>query len=834
MAEFDAKAFSVDMFDYNPMPFSVAHVECDEQGVPADWTFAYANDAFAQAQGLARDAIVGHRFSEIFPERSMEWVQRYSAPAFGGKPVEHTEVHAATGVYFRVSVCPTHERGYCTCMLRDIKQETVDRAEQTEKLRVALKSIRQDKRILDKLTLDYTAVYHLDLYADTMEVLKLAPSSMAADLFGPVGSVYGFKEATLQYAQANVAPETVPAFMQWVSADHLKQLLLTDERATFRYHCRRPNIDGKMVFEMQVIRVRHTQSEFTALMAFHYLDDILAREHERQAETERALADARLSNEILSAISKTYSSIYRIDLRQDHFDEVSSDGEVHRLTGRAGAASELLANVLDNVVVPEHQASVRSFFDLSTLRARLRDDDTVAAEYRANDGSWQMVRFIVKKRDAAGEVTNVLLTTRLISETKRREENLVAIAEETNRANEAKTEFLSRMAHDIRTPMNAVRGFTKITREHIDDKQAVIEGLDRIDMAGGYLQQIVDDVLDLNRIEKGQLRVHREERDLSALIREDVVPIVSLLAGDKLRFTCNMHDILHNFVLVDSLHLRQIYVNLLSNAVKYTPRGGSIELEVFEEELPGTNRVRLMSYVRDTGIGMSPEFMRVMFERFSRAVDTRVNNVRGSGLGLSVVKELVTLLGGTIEVQSKLGQGTEFKITFELQYAARKQPTAPGVDTLATSGMRLLIAEDNDLNYEVEETLLGMSGILCDRAENGAVCVERFRNAEPGSYDAIIMDIQMPVMNGLEATRRIRGLGTSAAENIPIIALTANAFSSDVAACLVAGMNQHLAKPFELDALLAALATHCKAARAKAQAEASSRAAQGADGVEFN
>lgn len=819
MAEFDAKAFSVDMFDFNPMPFSVVHVECDVHGTPVDWMFVYVNNAFAQVQGLARDAMINRCFSEVFPQRAMGWVEYYSSPAFGGAPVEISEVHESTGVYFDISVCPTHERGFCTCMLRDIKHETLARADQTEKLKRALQTLRTDKRIMDKLTLDYTAIYHLDLLADTMDVLKLTPASVATDTFDFSGGALNLTAAVRHYADTNVASETVPQFVAWLSAKHLREALLVEERVTFRYHCKRANSGGKRIFEAQAIRVRHTADEYTALLAFHYVDDIVAREHERQAETERALAEAQLSNEILSAISKTFSSIYRIDLQEDHYDEVSSDGAVHRLTGRGGVASDMLACVLDSVVVPEHRESVRRFFDLSTLRSRLRSDDTVAAEYRANDGSWQMVRFIAKKRDAAGEVTNVLLTTRLISDTKRREENLVAIAEETNRANEAKTEFLSRMAHDIRMPMNAVRGFTKITRENIDDKRAVLEGLDRIDMAGGYLQQIVDDVLDLNRIEKGQLRVHREKRDLSALVRDDVASIVSLLAGDKLRFTCNLHDMLHNHVLVDSLHLRQIYMNLLSNAVKYTPRGGSIELEVFEEELPAANRVRLVSFVRDTGIGMSPEFMRVMFERFSRAVDTRVNNVRGSGLGLSVVKELVTLLGGTIEVQSKLGCGTEFKLTFELQYVGQEQPAAPGVDALSTSGMRLLIAEDNDLNYEVEETLLDMSGITCDRAENGATCVERFSNAKPGEYDAIIMDIQMPVMNGLEATRRIRRLGTSAAENIPIIALTANAFSSDVDACLVAGMNQHLAKPFELDALLAALATHCKAARAKAKAE---------------
>lgn len=816
MAEFDAKAFSVDMFDYNPMPFSVVHVECDSAGVPVDWTFVYANDAFAKVQGLTREAMLGRRFSEIFPHRGMAWVAHYSTPAFGGDPVEISEVHEATGVYFYISVCPTHERGYCTCTLRDIRQETLDRVEQTERLKRALKGLRKDKSILDQLTRDYTAAYHVDLSTGESEVLRFSAAARAINIAADVERTYDLDIAVALYVEREVAPECAEEVRAFLRCENLARRLRAQERVTLRYRRNRPNSEGKSVFEAQVIKLHGPREENCALLAFHFIDDIIEHERQHQEELERALAEAHLNNQIVTAISKTYHAIYRIDLAANRFDEVSNDGEMHRLTGRSGVATDMVEALCSDMVMPEQLESVRSFMNLATLRERLHNDDTVATEFRTKDGTWLLGRFVAKSRNERGEVEAVLLLTRFISDTKRREENLIALAEEANRANEAKTEFLSRMAHDIRTPMNAVRGFTRIARESVEDARAVAKALDCIDMAGGYLQQIVDDVLDLNRIEKGQLRVHREEVSIRSMIANDVGSIVSLLAGDKLRFSCNVHDISHDRVVLDMLHLRQIYVNLLSNAVKYTPRGGTIELEAYQEELPGTNRVRLVSFVRDTGIGMSEEFMRVMFERFSRAVDTRVNNVRGSGLGLSVVKELIALLGGSIEVKSQLGQGTEFKLVFELPFVAEEQMAAPNAGAQAVAGMRLLIAEDNDLNYEVEETLLELSGITCDRAENGAVCVEQFSNAAPGDYDAIIMDIQMPVMNGLEATRRICGLGTEAAKNIPIIALTANAFSSDVDACLVAGMNQHLAKPFELEKLLTALATHCKAARLKA------------------
>lgn len=254
-------------------------------------------------------------------------------------------------------------------------------------------------------------------------------------------------------------------------------------------------------------------------------------------------------------------------------------------------------------------------------------------------------------------------------------------------------------------------------------------------------------------------------------------------------------------------------MNLLSNAVKYTSDGGTVTLEMYEEMLPGTNRIRLVSRVQDSGIGMSREYMDVMYAKFSRAVDTRVNQVRGSGLGLSVVKELTDLLGGQVQVESAPEQGTKFMLSFTFPYVdAAEVPTRAGQEedvAEACKGMHLLVAEDNDLNYEVASELLAMQGISCDRAENGAACVERFQHAPEGTYNAILMDMQMPVMDGVQATETIRHMTRRDAVTIPIIAMTANAFQQDVASCMSAGMNGHLAKPFDLAKLLPMLADAC-------------------------
>ena len=280
-----------------------------------------------------------------------------------------------------------------------------------------------------------------------------------------------------------------------------------------------------------------------------------------------------------------------------------------------------------------------------------------------------------------------------------------------------------------------------------------------------------------------------------------------------LQFFCDAHDIAYEHVLGDPLHLQQIYMNLLSNAVKYTPEGAEIHFEIYQELLPHNHQLNLISIIRDTGIGMSPEFMKEMYSKFSRAVDTRVNKVRGSGLGLTIVRELMELMQGTIHVQSTPGEGTCFKLTIPLTYLDPDaepdkigQKKAPAGELC--KGMHLLVAEDNDLNYEVASELLALRNVTCDRAEDGAICVERFNTAQPFTYNAILMDIQMPVMDGLEATMAIRTLEHPQAKSIPIIAMTANAFTDDVNSCMAAGMNRHMSKPLNIDDLLEVLASY--------------------------
>lgn len=449
--------------------------------------------------------------------------------------------------------------------------------------------------------------------------------------------------------------------------------------------------------------------------------------------------------------------------------------------------------------MPEYLPYVEPFFDLSTLAERLRREDSVMLEYPVRDGNWHLARFIVQTRGKNGEAEQVLFAMRLYSEEKRREKDLMSAADAARRANEAKSEFLPRMSHDIRTPMNVIMGFTNIALQHADDSDKMKECLEKIQISGGNLQELIDDVLDISRIESGKFKIVSQPVKLPELFDFYCQAIAGMAEAKNIRFSGKLHNISHNMLLSDQIRLGQIYMNLLSNAVKYTPENGDVKFEVHEEKLAESGKVRLVSVVSDTGIGMTPEFMEQMYSAFSRAVDTRVNKVRGSGLGLAIVKKIVDLMGGAIEAESK---GTTFRVTLDLPAAADDAETEEHTETAITlpeKPLTVLVAEDNDLNYEITAEQLRGYRVHCVRAVNGQDCLQRIEQAAPDEFDAILMDMQMPVMNGLEATAAIRKLDSETAKHIPIIALTANAYHEDIQKCLAAGMNAHLSKPINID-----------------------------------
>ena len=403
------------------------------------------------------------------------------------------------------------------------------------------------------------------------------------------------------------------------------------------------------------------------------------------------------------------------------------------------------------------------------------------------------------------EQYNIHLTQ--VNDELRQAQDIAAEAlQSAERASKAKTDFLANMSHDIRTPMNAIIGITTLMKNELHQPEKLAEHLDKLENSGQLLLGIINDILDMSRIESGKTTLNVEKMNLPQQISQ-LDSIIRQQAGQRRQtFTVNTH-LQHENVLADPNRLNQVLMNILSNAVKYTPTGGHIQLEV--EELPRNEHyARYRFVVQDDGIGMSEDYQKTLFDPFTREERSGTNKVQGTGLGMAITKSIVDLMGGSINVESATGKGTRFEVVLEFPIDAEADHAQQvqalpeeAEETSPLSGMRFLCAEDNAINAEILQMLLETKGASCTICPNGQEIVDAFANVKPGEYDMILMDVQMPVMDGLEATRRIRNGENPLGRVIPILAMTANAFLEDMQKSKEAGMDAHLSKPVDIAAL---------------------------------
>ncbi len=396
----------------------------------------------------------------------------------------------------------------------------------------------------------------------------------------------------------------------------------------------------------------------------------------------------------------------------------------------------------------------------------------------------------------------------------------------------AKSQFLSNMSHDIRTPMNAIVGLSKLMEFSADDPSKTLYYVHKLQSSSQYMLGLINDILDMSKIEAGEVHLNREPVNVREQV-EQIETIIGQQAEEKGQsFAISMIDLTHEHLIGDGIRIRQIFLNLLTNAVKYTQNGGSIKFEIQELPSDDSEKANFKVSVIDNGFGMSPEFVEHIFEAFTREESSLTNKIQGTGLGMCITKSIVDLMGGTITVESELGKGSTFEVTFSLPIdaeamalaaqtadaesaeAAEKQADEKSKNEKhevhsALAGRRFLCAEDNELNAEILQAMLGMHDASCTIYPNGQEIVDAFADVKPGDYDAILMDVQMPIMNGMDATRAIRSSQNPLGGSIPIIAMTANAFDSDVRDCLAAGMDLHIAKPIDITALERAMIELC-------------------------
>ena len=398
----------------------------------------------------------------------------------------------------------------------------------------------------------------------------------------------------------------------------------------------------------------------------------------------------------------------------------------------------------------------------------------------------------------------------LISSKKHRERQYEAelekAAEQAKNANEAKTRFLFNMSHDIRTPMNAIVGFSGLLEKNLQNERKAKEYLEKIQSSSNLLLRIINQVLEMARIESGTAVLQLKAEDMDALFHR----VNTVFEEDVRKKNLQYHavlDVRHHYVVCDQTKLQEIMLNIISNAIKYTPEGHSIYVEVHEAVSENPSKIRYIFSCEDTGIGMSEEYLPHVYEEFSREHTTTENKVQGTGLGLSIIKCMIELMGGSIQVESRQGIGTKFTVDFSFDIASKEEVyenqntmKPPAIHTI--KGTRILLVEDNELNAEITKTVLEDDGALVTRVEDGQQAVELFKEKPAGTFDAILMDLMMPVMDGYTATKKIRSLERSDAKTIPIIAMTANAFQEDTEKCIAVGMNAHLAKPLDVEKVM--------------------------------
>lgn len=505
-----------------------------------------------------------------------------------------------------------------------------------------------------------------------------------------------------------------------------------------------------------------------------------------------------------------------LDLIHDRYKLLYAENNHKKLIGREFSFRKHIDKVAQEHVLPADKEIWLKLLDKDYILEQLQKRGRYSFNYRVRKNAdsdvvkvkkltlapvdLRLGRICVVRMDVTDSVADEVRSKQAI-------EQALAAAEQANRA---KSDFLSNMSHDIRTPMNAVLGMTEIALDNMDSRAEVEGCLKKISISGKHLLDLINNVLDMSRIEAGRMSVNRELVSLSQLA-EDIVATMQMQAeAKKQSLTVHMEQLACVAVYSDSLRLRQVLLNILGNAVKYTPEGGAIDFTIKESpSAKGDGYVHLAFVVQDNGIGMTDEYVHHIFESFSREDSLRVQKTEGSGLGMAITKYIVDAMGGKISIKSEPNVGTEFTVLLDVERAEQEQAEAQEADAAQPQhALRVLLAEDNALNREIAVALLSRQGVTVETAENGQLCVEKFSAAPNGYYDAVLMDVRMPVMNGYEATQAIRALARADAA-LPIIAMTADAFAEDVERCLAAGMNAHLSKPMDIHKLMALLERLC-------------------------
>lgn len=543
-----------------------------------------------------------------------------------------------------------------------------------------------------------------------------------------------------------------------------------------------------------------------ALYIFGCLSLTILAQYIRRTKMKRKEKEYHLIN----VIASIYSANLALYPEENIWKPIVMSKRLEKVISHITQADRMLDTFNREQVAPAYQEAFGEFLKLKDLEERLGDRRFIGYTFEDVEGLWYQALLIPQKFEQDDHKQIVMLVIRDVSEQKRKEmtyqEDLRVTAEEAERANAVKTDFLKRMSHDMRTPINGIRGLANVGKNHIHDVDKIEECLDEIMRSSDMLVDLVNNVLNMSKLESGGIQLTEEAFDLQEML-DDVERFGNVQAERKqISLQINSAEVEHYHLIGSPLHIRQIFQNIIENAVKFNMDSGSVNV-VCREFVSDENTVELEMVCADTGIGMSEEFQKHVFEAFTQEDTSARTTYSGIGLGLAITKKLVNCMNGEVSFESERGIGTVFTVKLPVQIDRAYYQLSEKKDPLQVmKGLQILLVEDNELNMEITEYMMTEQGAVVTEAWNGKEAADIYESCESGTFDVILMDIMMPVMNGLEAARCIRASEKEDAQSIPIIALSANAFDDDIAQSLAAGMNMHLAKPLEFQKVIEAIA----------------------------
>ncbi|MBQ0014186.1 MAG: response regulator [Oscillospiraceae bacterium] len=683
-------------------------------------------------------------------------------------------------------------------------------ADKDEELRNRIETETVRKRntdIIEILASEYTSVYYIDLTTD-----ELDPYTMNEETETEFGTVFRsgikYSDAFKMYVDTLVYNEDKAMMLKAGSIYNILDEL--HDKKTFVTTYRSDNEGDPRYCEMKFVKVGEDDNPQAVALGFSVIDDVYRKD----------LADKQ-REEFINGLADDYEAVFHVDFELNTIETVRmSDAYLKRNPSLEQKMSyPAYVDAVSANIVTEDKASFIEALSHENVNREFKKEDAFFHNYRIErDGNITYYQLKIIHTGTWETDKNFLIGVHNMDELTRaqveQEEILEEAREEAESANRAKSTFLFNMSHDIRTPMNAIIGFNNMAIKNIDNREKLLDCLGKVDLSSQHLLSIINDVLDMARIESGKVTIE-EERVIITEAATGLSAIVNQSVKDKnITFNVDFSKVQHNCVFADKLRVNRVLMNVANNAVKYTDDGGTITYKIIETESHKPGYASYEFIVEDTGIGMSEEFLEHIFEAFTRESTSTISGIQGTGLGMAITKELVELMKGKIKIDSKLGEGTKVSIHFDFRIADENFVESKSIEDLSSLliDKYVLLVEDNELNREIAKDILEDMKMVVDTAEDGIFAVEKIvdltKDESKRRYDFVLMDIQMPKMDGYKATTEIRNIDNKYAKSVPIIAMTANAFAEDKQKAIESGMNDHLAKPINIDDLVSKLVDH--------------------------